>query len=244
MLKTFAVVDQRSHIKTLPILIGIVLSLLFMSAAIAHGVDANTKQFLQANQGVAIGPFLYIGAKHMVTGYDHLLFLFGVIFFLFGTRDIIRYVSLFTLGHSLTLFFGVLVGVEVNAYIIDAIIGLSVVYKGFDNLGGFQRLFGVQPNTQAAVLIFGLFHGLGLATKLQDFALPQQDLWKNLLAFNIGVEIGQLLALFIILLLLNSWRRFNSYYHFAVLSNTLLITGGLILFGYQIAGFLLGGSSL
>ncbi len=211
-----------------------------MSVAIAHGVDANTKQFLQANQGVAIGPFLYIGAKHMVTGYDHLLFLFGVIFFLFRTRDIIRYVSLFTLGHSFTLFFGVLAGIEVNAYLIDAIIGLSVVYKGFDNLGGFQCLLGKQPNTQAAVLIFGLFHGLGLATKLQDFALPQQDLWKNLLAFNIGVEIGQVLALLIMLLLLNSWRRFKSYFYFAVLNNTLLMTGGLILFGYQMAGFLLG----
>ncbi|MDF1582017.1 MAG: HupE/UreJ family protein [Methyloprofundus sp.] len=212
---------------------------LLIPVAFAHGVDVNTKQFLLANQGVAIGPFLYIGAKHMVTGYDHLLFLLGVVFFLFRTRDIVRYVSLFTLGHSLTLFFGVLGDVAVNAYLIDAIIGLSVVYKGFDNLGGFQRLFAYQPNTQVAVLVFGLFHGLGLATKLQDFALPQQDLWKNLLAFNVGVELGQIFALLFILLALNICRRFASYYGFAVLVNTLLMSGGLILFGYQMVGFIL-----
>lgn len=215
------------------------LTLLFISAAVAHGVDANTQQFLQANHGVAIWPFLYIGAKHMLTGYDHLLFLLGVIFFLFRTRDILIYVSLFTLGHSLTLFFGVLDNISVNAYLVDAIIGLSVVYKGFDNLGGFQRLFAHQPNTKLAVLIFGLFHGMGLATKLQDFDLPEHDLWKNLLAFNIGVEIGQFLALLFMLILLNLWRRFDSYFSFAVITNTLLMTAGLVLFGYQMTGYVL-----
>lgn len=215
------------------------LALLVITTSItfAHGVDDNTKQFLLDNQGVAIGPFLYIGAKHMLTGYDHLLFLIGVIFFLFSSRDILLYVSLFTLGHSLTLFFGVLENVTINAYIIDAMIGLSVVYKGFDNLGGFQRLFGFQPNTKIAVFIFGLFHGFGLATKLQDFELPKLELWKNLLAFNIGVEVGQFLALLLILIVLNSWRRFQSFYKFSVITNTALITGGWVLFGYQIAAY-------
>ena len=219
--------------------LAIVVIHLFASTAFAHGVDENTKQFLLANQGLAIGPFLYIGAKHMVTGYDHLLFLFGVIFFLFRIRDVLIYVSLFTLGHSLTLFFGVLDNIAVNPWLIDAIIGISIVYKGFDNLGGFQRLFGFQPNTKVAVFIFGLFHGFGLATKLQDFDLPVQDLWKNLLAFNVGVEIGQFLALFYMLIALNVWRRFNSYYGFSVVTNTLLMTGGLVLFGYQMAGYVL-----
>jgi len=112
----------------------------------AHGVDENTKQFLIGNEGIAIIPYLYIGAKHMVTGYDHLLFLVGVIFFLYKTKDILIYVSLFTLGHSLTLLTGVLGDIQVNAYLIDAIIGFSVVYKGFDNLGGFKQLFNFQPN--------------------------------------------------------------------------------------------------
>jgi len=215
------------------------LIVLLAPIAFAHGVDENTKQFLLNNQGLAIGPFLYIGAKHMVTGYDHLLFLLGVIFFLFRTRDILLYVSLFTVGHSLTLFFGVLDNITVNPHLIDAIIGISIVYKGFDNIGGFKRLFGFQPNTKAAVFIFGLFHGFGLATKLQDFALPEQGLWKNLLAFNIGVEIGQFLALFFILIVLNFWRRFDNYYGLSVVSNTLLMTGGLLLVGYQMTNFIL-----
>ncbi len=238
--------NRGNHIKPLinnssllSSMITIVLILLLPTIAVAHGVDENTKQFLLSNQGMAIGPFLYIGSKHMVTGYDHLLFLLGVIFFLFRTRDILLYVSLFTLGHSLTLFWGVLGNITVNPYLIDAIIGISVIYKGFDNLGGFQRLFGFQPNTKAAVLIFGLFHGFGLATKLQEFSLPKLDLWKNLLAFNIGVEIGQFLALLFILIALNFWRRFNSYYSFSVIINTLLMTGGFILFGYQMTGYVL-----
>ncbi|MEI8571434.1 HupE/UreJ family protein [Methylomonas sp. LW13] len=214
---------------------------LLSPAAFAHGVDTNTERFLLANQGVAIGPFLYIGAKHMVTGYDHLLFLVGVIFFLFRTCDVLVYVSLFTLGHSLTLLFGVLSSISVNPFLIDAIIGLSIVYKGFDNLGGFQRLLGFQPNTKWAVMIFGLFHGFGLATKLQDFSLPAAGLWKNLLAFNVGVEIGQFLALLFILIALDFWRRHRSYYTFSTATNTLLMSGGLILFGYQITGYIIHG---
>jgi len=214
-------------------------SLLFPVLVLGHGVDANTQQFLATIQGVAFAPFMYIGAKHMLTGYDHLLFLVGVIFFLFKTKDILLYVSLFTLGHSLTLLSGVLANVQVNAYLIDAIIGLSVVYKGFDNLGGFQRLFNYQPNTKVAVWIFGLFHGFGLATKLQEFAMPQEGLWQNLLAFNIGVELGQFLALFLIVLLLSIWRRFDSYFTFAVVTNVFLMMGGLVLFGYQMMGFVI-----
>lgn len=203
----------------------------------SHGVDANTERFLLENKGVAVGPFLYIGAKHMVTGYDHLLFLVGVIFFLFRKRDVFLYVSLFTLGHSVTLLMGVLNDIAVNPYLIDAIIGLSIVYKGFDNIGGFNRLLGFQPNTKIAVVVFGLFHGFGLATKLQDFALPKVDLWKNLLAFNVGVELGQFIALLFILLALSFWRRHPSYYSFSTTTNTLLMTGGLVLFGYQMVGY-------
>ncbi len=184
---------------------------------------------------------MYIGAKHMVTGYDHLLFLVGVIFFLFRTRDVLLYASLFTLGHSLTLLFGVLGNLAVNPYLVDAIIGLSIVYKGFDNLGGFRRLLGFQPNTKIAVTVFGLFHGFGLATKLQDFSLPQTGLWKNLLAFNVGVELGQFLALTFILIALDFWRRHRSYYSFSAATNTLLMSSGLVLFGYQLTGYLLFG---
>jgi hypothetical protein len=178
-------------------LLRICMYLLFSAFALlslevlAHGVDNNTRAFLEQNQGVQFFPFLYIGAKHMITGYDHLLFLVGVIFFLYRSKEVLLYVTMFTIGHSLTLLVGVLSDIQVNAYLIDAIIGLSVIYKGFDNLGGFKRCFNWQPNTQWAVLIFGLFHGFGLATKLQEFNLPDEGLFTNLLAFNIGVELGQ-----------------------------------------------------
>ncbi|GAC34339.1 hypothetical protein GPLA_3450 [Paraglaciecola polaris LMG 21857] len=205
--------------------------------AFAHGVDDSTRAFLERNTGVQIVPFLYIGAKHMITGYDHLLFLVGVIFFLYKSRDVLLYVSMFTLGHSVTLLLGVLSDIQVNAYLIDAIIGLSVVYKGFDNLGGFKRCFNWQPNTKLAVLIFGLFHGFGLATKLQEFQLPEDGLIINLLAFNLGVELGQFAALVFVLIAINAWRKLPSFQRFATLTNTLLMSGGLMLMGYQLTGF-------
>jgi hypothetical protein len=214
------------------------LFLLFLNTScLAHGVDSSTEHFLTTNKESAIIPFLYIGAKHMVTGYDHLLFLLGVIFFLFKGRDILIYVSLFTLGHSLTLLFGVFNHININAYLIDAVIGFSIVYKGFDNLGGFKKILGVQPNTKIAVLIFGLFHGFGLATKLQDFNLPKEHLISNMLAFNVGVEIGQCVALLFILTLLGFWRRYQSYFSFSTFSNTLLMTGGFVLMAYQLTGY-------
>ena len=208
------------------------------SVATAHGVDDATRAFLLENQGTAVVPFLYIGAKHMVTGYDHLLFLVGVVFFLYNKRDVLVYVSFFTLGHSLTLLLGVLAEVNLNAYLIDAIIGLSVVYKGFDNLGGFKRLLGYQPNTKAAVLIFGLFHGFGLATKLQEFELPREGLVQNLISFNVGVELGQFVALGLVLIALAYWRRHRSFLRWATVTNVWLMSGGFLLMGFQITGYI------
>lgn len=216
------------------------VGLLFISSNVfAHGVDDNTKQFLVSNEGVSIIPFLYIGAKHMVTGYDHLLFLVGVIFFLFRSRDVLIYVSFFTLGHSLTLMFGVLNDIAINAYLIDAIIGFSIVYKGFDNLGGFKKLFGVQPSTKAAVLIFGLFHGFGLAAKLQEFDFPKEGLLENLIAFNVGVELGQIIALSLILIVMSFWRKHPSFLKSSVTTNSLLMSGGMMLIVYQMTGYFL-----
>jgi hypothetical protein len=205
----------------------------------AHGVDSATKAFLMNNSGVSIIPFMYIGAKHMITGYDHLLFLVGVIFFLFKSKDLVIYVSLFTLGHSTTMLFGAFNDIQVNPYLIDAIIGFSIIYKGFDNLGGFKRLMGFQPNTKIAVLIFGLFHGFGLATKLQEFELERTDLLSNLLAFNVGVEIGQIMALGIVLIALSFWRKFDSYIKFSGLTNTFLMAAGMLLVMYQLTGYYL-----
>jgi hypothetical protein len=210
-------------------------------AALAHGVAAGDQGYIEQTTGPQVGAFLYLGAKHMVTGYDHLLFLFGVIFFLYRLRDVATYVTLFAIGHSTTLIAGVLIGTHVSAYLVDAIIGLSVVYKALDNLGAFQRWFGVQPNTRAAVLIFGFFHGFGLATKLQDFSLSPDGLITNLVSFNIGVEIGQMLALAAILIAMGYWRRTSSFRRHAFAANTALMSAGFLLFGYQLSGYFLEG---
>ncbi len=205
-------------------------------SAVAHTVDQDTKQFLINVTGIHLVAFLYIGADHMLTGYDHLLFLFGVIFLLRKTRDILLYVSLFTLGHSITLLLGVLSQIQVNAYVIDAIIGLSVVYKGFDNLSGFKYCLGFTPEPKIAVFVFGLFHGLGLATKLQEFQLNADGLLANLLAFNLGVEIGQFLALGLLLLLINILRQYRGFDKFSLALNTLLMSCGFMLIGFQLTG--------
>ena len=203
----------------------------------AHNVAEGDKGYIQESSGTLILPFIYLGAKHMVTGYDHLLFLFGVIFFLYRLKDVGIYVTLFAIGHSTTLLFGVLTGITANAYLIDAIIGLSVVYKALDNLGAFQRWFGFQPNTKAATLIFGFFPGFGLATKIIEFEIAEDGLVPNLLAFNVGVEIGQLLALGAILIVMGFWRRTQSFIRHAFAANTLLMTAGFMLVGYQLVGF-------
>lgn len=206
---------------------------------LAHGVDDKTRVFLEQNSGVQFIPFIYIGAKHMFTGYDHLLFLVGVIFFLYRSRDVLLYISMFTIGHSITLLWGVLGDIQVNPYLIDAIIGFSVIYKGFDNLGGFKRLFSKQPSTKAAVLIFGLFHGFGLATKLQEFDLASDGLILNMIAFNIGVELGQFMALTFIVIAINFWRKSPSFQRFSTTTNTLLMSAGQMLVGLQLSAYYL-----
>ena len=208
-----------------------------LTAALAHGVAEGDKGYIQETSGFLFWPFVYLGAKHMVTGYDHLLFLFGVIFFLYRMKDISIYVTLFAIGHSTTLLLGVLTDISVSSYLVDAIIGLSVVYKALDNLGAYKRWFGFQPSTRAATLIFGLFHGFGLATKLQDFQLSSDGLIGNLIAFNIGVEAGQLLALGAILIVMGFWRKTTGFWRHAYAANVVLMTLGFILAGYQLVGF-------
>ena len=217
--------------------IALIVILVVPHAALAHNVSKRDASFVQSNHGVAIAPFMYLGAKHMVTGYDHLAFLVGVIFFLYRMKDIVTYVSLFTLGHSVTLLAGVLGNIHANSNIIDAIIGFSVVYKAFDNMDGFRRLFGFEPNTKIAVLIFGLFHGFGLATKLQELDLAKNGLVTNIVSFNVGVEIGQVLALTAVLILLTLWRTRPGFYRYAFATNTALMVVGFVLVGYQLAGY-------
>lgn len=213
--------------------------LLFSGVAIAHGVTQGDQGYIQEISGINIFPHIYLGAKHMVTGYDHLLFLVGVVFFLYKLSEVGIYVTLFALGHSSTLLLGVYFDIPANAYLIDAIIGLSVVYKALDNMGAYQRWFDVQPNTKLATLVFGFFHGFGLATKIQDFEMSTDGLLANLIAFNVGVEVGQLLALTAVLILMGFWRKQGAFFKQAYTANVFLMSAGFMLIGLQLTGYVL-----
>jgi hypothetical protein len=221
----------------------VALAAIAASPASAHGVSGGDALFLSSATGWQIGPYLYLGAKHMVTGYDHILFLIGVIFFLYRLRDVAIYVTTFSIGHSVTLLSGVLSHVWISPFLVDAIIGLSIVWKALDNLGAFRTLFGVQPNTKLVVLLFGLVHGFGLATKLQDLALSADGLVPNMLAFNVGVELGQILALSFILVAMTLWRSTGAFARQAVAANVALMAAGFVLFEVQLAGYFAGASA-
>lgn len=217
--------------------ITVFLLMAFAGIALAHAVAEGDKGYIQEITGVHFLPFVYLGAKHMATGYDHILFLLGVVFFLYRLKHVALYVSLFALGHSITMLAGVYFNIGINSYLIDAIIGLSVVYKALDNLGAYQRWFGFQPNTKAATLIFGLCHGFGLSSKILDYELAPDGLLINLIAFNIGVEIGQLLALTAVLIAMGYWRRTVGFWKHAYGANVAMMTAGFLLIGYQLTGY-------
>ena len=218
---------------------GALTGLAWATAALAHNIGGKDAAFVAKTTGPDPLPFSYLGAKHMVTGYDHLLFLVGVIFFLFRLKQIALYVTLFSVGHSITLLLGVLSNMRVNSHWVDALIGFSVAYKAFDNLGGFRNLFGFQPDARAAVFAFGLAHGFGLATKLQALHLNPNGLIVNLVSFNVGVEVGQLIALSLILIVMTLWRKTPWFGRTAVAANSLLMLAGFVLAGQQIGEYLL-----
>ena len=228
--------DRVSVFATLAIIALMILGL--PSQVLAHGVAEGDQSFISTGSGRMVFAYLYLGAKHMVTGYDHLLFLVGVVFFLYKMRDIALYVTLFAVGHSLTMLVGVLGNIQVNAYLIDAIIGFSVVYKAADNLGLWQKWFGRALDTRTATFVFGLLHGFGLATKIQEFGIPADGLLANLISFNVGVEIGQLLALGGILVLMGFWRHQDKFWEQARVANFALMASGFALMAYQINGLM------
>ena len=215
----------------------------FAFDAFAHGMAGKDAEFVAHSVGPQILPFLYLGAKHMATGYDHLLFVIGTVFFLYQLRHVAIYVTTFSIGHSTTLLLGVLGGLHVNPYLVDAMIGLSVAYIAFDNLGGFKTLFGVQPNTKLAILIFGLVHGFGLATKVQELNPSRDGLVANMISFNVGVEIGQLLVLSAALALIVWWRKRPAFTAQAVLANAAFMAAGFALMEYQLAGYFVTGGA-
>ncbi|MEK9627998.1 MAG: HupE/UreJ family protein [Nitrospinota bacterium] len=208
--------------------------LLFASFASAHGMSEAEKQSILQGGNLQ---YLKIGASHMLTGYDHLLFVFGIVFFLTTFLDVVKYITAFTIGHSITLITATLMGVTVNYYLIDAVIALSVCYIGYENLGGFKKFFEKGLNMIWAVFIFGLIHGLGLSTRLQQLPLGEEGIVWRILSFNIGIELGQVAALCMMVALLFKWRRTQSFLQISDVSNNALIYAGAFLFLFQIHGY-------
>ena len=215
------------------------IPLIWTANSFAHGISESAKQAM-----IEGGYFQYIllGAEHMITGYDHLLFLFGVIFFLTSFKDIVKFISFFTLGHSITLIFATFLGITANYWLIDAVIALSVCYKGFDNNGGFKNYFGFKkaPNLLMMIFVFGLIHGFGLSTRLQQLPLGEKgtSMLMRIISFNIGVELGQIIALAIMLVLLSGIRKTEMFKRFSKVANDGLILAGFLLLLMQLHGYL------
>lgn len=225
---------KRLLFRVLPLLVGLVLPIWLL----AHGVSESDQETL-SNGGLLA--YIWVGAKHMVTGYDHLLFLAGVIFYLSGFRDIVRFITVFTIGHSITLISATYLGIKADEHLVDAVIALSVLYKGFENLGGFEKWLNIKsPNLLLMVFIFGLIHGFGLSTRLQSFDLGAEQFLMKIVCFNVGVELGQIAALVPIVFLITQWQSKKSYRAFYQAANYYLVIAGIGLFVYQMYGYFLG----
>lgn len=212
-----------------------IFPLLLAFDVLAHGMSEAEKQSIIDGGNAS---YVWLGATHMLSGYDHLLFVFGIVFFLTRFRDIVKYITAFTLGHSITLIIATFAQVKMNYFLIDAIIGLSVSYIAFSNLNGFRKFLDLSPpNLLTMIFIFGLIHGLGLSTRLQDLPLDQNALLLNIVSFNVGIEIGQIIALTVMLLLLQSWRNAAVFAKLSRLANMLLITAGGLLFLMQMHAY-------
>ncbi|ART51834.1 MULTISPECIES: HupE/UreJ family protein [Acidovorax] len=205
--------------------------------ALAHGIsEADRQRMLSGGYLQYVG----LGVTHMLTGYDHLLFLFGVVFFLSNFKDVAKFVTVFTIGHCITLVFATFFKITWNYYLVDAIIAISVIYKGFDNNGGFQKYFDMKsPNLLAAVFGFGLLHGFGLSTRLQQLPLGDDStsMLIRILSFNLGVEIGQIAALAVMVALLSLWRHRPSFKRFSYAANLGLVFAGVLLLLMQLHGY-------
>jgi hypothetical protein len=213
-----------------------ILLLLVPVFLLAHGINESDQNALSSG---GLWDYIWVGAKHMVTGYDHLLFLVGVIFYLNGFRDILKFITVFTIGHSITLISATYMGITANEHLVDAVIAISVIYKGFENLGGFKKVFKISsPNLLLMVFIFGLIHGFGLSTRLQGFEIGTENVLAKIISFNVGVEFGQVAALIPIVFIITKWKSQPSYDGFYKIANWFLIVAGTALFIFQIYGYL------
>jgi len=223
-----------SVIKQLRWLLAIV-ALMFVGQALGHGMSEAEKQTIIDGGNMH---YIWIGATHMLSGYDHLAFVFGIIFFLTRFKEIVKYITAFTVGHSITLIIATFNAIQVNYFLVDAVIALSVCYIAFHNLEGFKKWLNVKaPNMMAMIFGLGLIHGLGLSTRLQQLPLSEDHLLMNIISFNVGIELGQIVALAVMLFLIAAFRKSHIFKSFSKAANTFLIIAGGYLFLMQMHGY-------
>jgi len=224
-----------SKSKIITLVTGIFVYALVSQFAYAHGMSEADKQSLIDGGNLH---YMWLGATHMLSGYDHLAFVFGIIFFLTNFRDIAKYVTAFTLGHSVTLIYATFNGIQLNYFLIDAVIALSVCYIAFANIDGFRKYLNINPpNMMLMIIGLGLIHGFGLSTRLQELPLSEDHLLLNIISFNIGIEVGQISALALMLLLIAAWRKTHVFQTFSLIANYGLILAGIFLFQMQMHGY-------
>lgn len=212
-----------------------IISVLIVGQAFGHGMSETEKQTIIEGGNLR---YIWIGATHMLSGYDHLAFVFGIVFFLTRFKEIVKYITAFTIGHSITLIYATFNAIQVNYFLIDAVIALSVCYIAFHNLDGFKRWLNVKaPNMMLMIFSLGLIHGLGLSTRLQQLPLSEDHLLMNIISFNIGIELGQISALALMLLLISAFRKSHTFESFSKAANTFLIVAGGYLFLMQMHGY-------
>lgn len=217
--------------------LGMLLLALFPIIALAHGISDEDKQRMLDGGYIQ---YIWLGASHMLTGYEHLLFLLGVVFLLSTFKDVVKFVTVFTIGHCITLIFATYFKITWNFWLVDAIIAVSVIYKGFDNNNGFQRHFNMaSPNLLKMVFAFGLLHGFGLSTRLQQLPLGDDPVHMilRILSFNVGVELGQIVALTVMVAALSLWRKTVHFERFSYTANLGLMLAGIYLLFVQLHGY-------
>ena len=226
---------MTSKTTLISLVVGLLLTIILSQVAYGHGMSDADKQAILDGGNLS---YLWLGATHMLTGYDHLLFVFGIIFFLTRIIEIIKYVTAFTLGHSVSLLFATMNGIQLNYFLIDAVIALSICYIAFSNLDGFRKYMGTTPpNLLGMIAGLGLIHGFGLSTRLQELPLREDSLFLNIISFNVGIELGQIAALFVMIFLIAGWRKAKSFQPFSIAANYGLIGAGLVLFLMQLHGY-------
>ena len=184
--------------------------------------------------------YFALGVEHILLGFDHLMFVLALLLLVRDAKRLIGAITAFTIAHSLTLAGTTFGWIRLASAPVEAAIALSIMFVAVE----IMRVRAGQPSLTATIpwlasFAFGLLHGFGLSTRLQQLPLgddPVAMLWR-ILSFNVGVELGQLAALVVMVALLATWRQRPSFKRFSFAANLALVYAGFYLLFVQLHGF-------